>query len=419
MEEIVMVDRGHADGFRTAPVTQSEMASIAAAEDRIARRRAEAAMSRVLAIDLLRGLAVIGMVFVSFAGDWGHRFAVLTHVDWRGFAPAEMVFPFFLFCVGAVLPYSLARRAAEGREVLLGHVVRRSAALFALGVVLNALPGVDLAHVRLMGILQRIGLCYAVVGTACVLLGREGAGGFTIDPKPFAAASLLILVGYGALLLNWDAPDCGQACFDSAHSLPAVVDRAMFGTAHLWRGGTTNGVVTFDPEGLVSTLGALFNVVLGVLAALTLQRHGARNALIVLTAVGAFCLVFGLALDFYVPVVKKIWTPTYAMMSGGFSLLAFVALALAAPPHGAAWTRPLQVYGSNAMLAFVGVTVLDTFMQLQLAGPGQNLRDALVAQLGRAIPDAQLASAAYSAILLLVLGVGLWQLYRRRVFVKL
>ncbi|HAK92125.1 heparan-alpha-glucosaminide N-acetyltransferase domain-containing protein [Massilia timonae] len=95
----------------------------------------EQAAGRILALDLLRGLAVMGMILVAYAGDWDHHFTVLTHADWRGFALADMIFPSFLFCVGAALPYSFRRRAAAGKPALVGHVLWRSAALILLGVM--------------------------------------------------------------------------------------------------------------------------------------------------------------------------------------------------------------------------------------------------------------------------------------------
>jgi predicted acyltransferase len=379
---------------------------------------------RVIAIDLLRGLAVMGMIMVAYAGDWDHRFRVLTHADWRGFALADMIFPAFLFCVGAALPFSIRRRARRGKGALIGHVLWRSAVLIVLGVVLNALPTFDWGHVRLMGILQRIGLCYAVAGSVCVLLARRRGDGFVLDPRPLAVLALALLAGYGALLLHWDAPGCGPACFDSAHSLPTVVDRAVFGIPHLWPYGTTAGVVTFDPEGLVSTLGALCNVLIGVLAGLALLRpaasqRGMRGTLAWLAVAGAVCLAAGLALDPFVPVVKKIWTPSFALLSGGFSLLACAALAWLVPARASRWTVPVLSFGTNATLAFVGITLTDTVLQLPLAAVHGSLHDAGAAALDRWIPDARVASAAYSALLLTVLGLGLWQLYRRRIFFRI
>jgi predicted acyltransferase len=374
-----------------------------------------AGMPRVIAIDLLRGVAVIGMIMVAYAGGWDHRFTFLTHADWRGFAIADMIFPAFLFCAGAALPYALRRREGQGRAALVGHVLRRSAALIALGVVLNLLPGFDVAHVRLPGILQRIGLCYAIVGTGCVLaLRRDG-----LSLSALAAAIVALLVGYAGLLLAWDAPGCGRACFDSANSLPAVVDRAVFGVPHLWPWGRTGDIVTYDPEGLVATLGALVNVLFGVTASVLLMRSHKRAALTALAIAGVACLLAGFLLDPLVPVVKKLWTPSFALLSGGFTLVVLVALMRLVPPGRAApaWTQPVLAFGTNATLAFVGITLIDTVMQLPLGASSGH--DLLADRLARAIPEARIASAAYSALLLVVLGAGLWQLYKRRIVIRI
>jgi predicted acyltransferase len=370
--------------------------------------------ARLPAIDLLRGLAVIGMILVAYAGDWEHRFTSLTHADWRGFAIADMIFPSFLFCVGAALPFSFRHRAGDGQGALAANVVRRSLALVALGVFLNLLPAFDVGTVRLMGILQRIGLCYLVVGLYCVAVGRRTPEGMELPFAPMLAAAATIVIGYSALLLAWPAPDCGRACFDSVHSLPAVVDRALFGVRHMWPYGLTNGAVTYEPEGLVSTLGALVNVLAGVMASLALQRRREPKTYVALAVAGLACLAAGFLLDPVVPVVKKIWTPSFALLSSGFSLLLFLALL-----RTRAWT-PVMVFGTNATLAFVGITLLDTLMQLPLLnGTRASLHDMAALVLGQLIPEARIASATYSVLLLALLGAGLWGLYRRRIFFKL
>ena len=395
MGDVVRIEREHLAGTRRTPAARTP---------------------RVLAVDLLRGLAVMGMVMVAYAGGWEHRFTFLTHADWRGFAIADMIFPAFLFSAGAALPYALRRREAQGRAALVLHVWRRAAALVALGVLLNLLPGFDVAHVRLPGILQRIGLCYAIAGTGCVLAARR-------DGPPVAAlvtAMIVLLAGYATLLLAWDAPGCGRACFDSAHALPAVVDRAVFGVDHLWPWGRTGAAVTYDPEGLVSTLGALVNMLLGVTASVLLMRSHKPATLTTLAIAGVACLLAGLLLDPLVPMVKKLWTPSFALVSGGFTLLTLLTLMRLVPPGREApvWTRPVLAFGTNATLAFVGITLIDTAMQLPLGSVGSG-HDLLAGMLARLIPEARVASAAYSALLLGLLGAGLWQLYRRRVVIRI
>lgn len=392
----------------------------AARADEQADEEAGARPPRVPAIDLLRGLAVMGMIMVAYAGGWDHRFTFLTHADWRGFAVADMIFPAFLFCAGASLPYALARRAGgahgRGRAAVVGHVLRRAAVLVALGVVLNLLPGFDFAHVRLPGILQRIGLCYAIVGTGCVLAWRRDG----LPVATLVAAGVALLAGYAALLLAWDAPGCGRACFDSANSLPTVVDRAVFGVDHLWPWGRTGDAVTFDPEGLVSTLGALVNVLFGAATSVLLMRSHKRATLTVLAVAGAACLLAGFLLDPFIPVVKKLWTPSFALLSGGVTLLALLVLTRVAPAgrDAPAWTRPVLAFGTNATLAFVGITLIDTLMQLPLGAAGSG-HDLLAGWLERTIHEARVASAAYSLLLLVVLGAGLWQLYKRRIVIRI
>jgi predicted acyltransferase len=189
--------------------------------------------------------------------------------------------------------------------------------------------------------------------------------------------------------------------------------------AHLWPWGRTGDIVTYDPEGLVATLGALVNVLFGATTSALLIRSHRRATLTTLAIAGVACLLGGFLLDPLVPVVKKLWTPSFALLSSGFTLLFLLALMRLVPPGRAApaWTRPVLAFGTNATLAFVGITLIDTAMQLPLgAGSGHDL---LAAWLARAIPEARVASAAYSAVLLLVLGAGLWQLFKRRIVIRI
>lgn len=373
------------------------------------------AAKRVIAIDLLRGLAVIGMILVAYAGDWEHRFGVLNHAGWQGFALADMIFPSFLFCAGAAMPFSLLKRAAsQPAGATLAYLARRGAALFLLGLLLNLLPYFDFAHVRVMGILQRIGICYFAAGVLVLALGQRTASGFDLRPARVMAAAAGLAACYGGLLLAWDAPNCGRACFDSLHSLPAVVDRAALGLNHMWPYGLTDGVVTYEPEGLLSTLGALINVLAGLAAGLVLHNDAARATLLKLAAVGAALLLAGFVLDPLLPMVKKIWTPSFALTSSGFSLLAVIALW---PMRGGA---PVLAFGANATLAFIGISLMDCLLQLPLrAAAPASYHDYFASLLGDALSDARVASVTYSAALAVLLGAALWQLYRKKIFLRL
>lgn len=375
---------------------------------------------RLEALDILRGLCVIGMILVAYAGDWLNRFKVLNHADWQGLVLADMIFPGFLFCVGVALPMSFAARSArQTKAQLFGHVLWRAVALIVLGVVLNFIADPDPAGFRLPGILQRIGLCYALAGGLCLVLGRKSDHDFAVPGWPLAGVIAALVAGYGALLSLWSGPGCAGACFDSLNSLPAVVDRAVFTPAYMWDWGLTNGVVTFDPEGLVSTLGALINVLLGILVAGYIRSRGVRGSLIGLFLLGLFLALAGLGMNGEIPVIKKIWTPSFALVSAGFSIIAFVLLAVIADllklGRFAAFAK---IFGANATLAFVLICLFDAVLQLPLLA-GTSPHDAAAAQLGAVIPEPRVASLTYSVILVAVIGLILWPLYRKRWFLKL
>jgi predicted acyltransferase len=329
---------------------------------------AKADGGRIVALDVLRGLAVAGMILVTSPGSWEHAYAPLKHAAWRGWTPADLVFPTFLFCVGMAIGLAVPRlRAGEGASAALWlKVARRTALLILLGLVLNALPSFDLAHLRIPGVLQRIGLCYALASGICILSAKAEPGGVPrLNLGAVVLAAGVLLVGYWALLTFTPVPGFGADRWDSQGALPAFIDRAVFTIPHLWPYGTTEGVgVTYDPEGLLSTLPATVNVLLGAVAAAFLarasdRREGQGRILAALLALGAALIVVGLALDPIVPVNKRIWTPSFALFSSGASLVALMVLHLvlkARAAQRAAW--PLKVLGGNAILAFVVSQVL-------------------------------------------------------------
>jgi len=338
---------------------------------------AKAGAGRIIALDVLRGLAVAGMILVTSPGAWDRAYAPLRHAAWRGWTPADLVFPTFLFCVGVAIGLSVPRlRIGEGASAALwSKIARRTALLILLGLVLNALPSFDLAHLRIPGVLQRIGLCYALASAICILPAKAQADGrLGLNVGGVVLTIVGLLVGYWALLTFTPVPGFGVDRWDSQGALPAFVDRAVFTIPHLWPYGTTEGVgVTYDPEGLLSTFPATVNVLLGAVAAAFLVRSGdgrqgeQGRVLAALLALGVALIVVGLALDPIVPVNKRLWTPSFALFSGGASLVALIVLQVvlkARTARFAAW--PLKVLGGNAILAFVVSQVLGACAGLTL-----------------------------------------------------
>jgi predicted acyltransferase len=321
------------------------------------------------------------------------------------------VFPFFLFMVGVSIPLALGRRveAADGASVL-PRVMRRGHVLFALGLVLAGFPKYDLATIRVMGVLQRIALCY--VAAAVLFL-------FT-RPRTQGLVLLVCLLGYWPLLVLTPVPGHGAPDIATeAHHIAAWVDRAVLGV-HTYRGGL------FDPEGLVSTIPALGTTLFGVFAGALLRtsvvpRSAARTlawAGVVLTAVGwLWSSVF--------PLNKPLWTSSYAVFTAGLASLSLsgcVALFDAGADSRAKRlvARPFTVYGVNAITVFVGSGLLARCVgRLWKLEDGRSLQQAAFAWLQAAPGLAPVqASLAYALLWVLAWYVVLEVLYRRGIVLK-
>jgi predicted acyltransferase len=297
-------------------------------------------------LDAARGLAMGLMVLVNNAGDWSHVYGQLRHAEWHGFTLADLVFPLFLWVSGASAAWSLARvRAARaaGEPVsgAWGRASRRAGILFGLGLALNFLPACDPSSLRIMGVLQRIALVALFLHAWARLV-----------PARFDLAGALLLLAAWSLLLA--VPEGG---LDPATNLGARLDRLVFTTAHLYRGAE------FDPEGLLSTMGACATGLLGLATGEALRSRGAATARVRTCAFGAALLATGLALSPWVPVNKPLWTSSYVLVAAG--LCAWIWAALDAASAWRPWRAPhlvLSAMGRNALLLYVGSGLLARFL---------------------------------------------------------
>ncbi len=278
---------------------------------------------------------------------------------------------------------------------------------------------------RLPGRLQRIGVCYFIAGLLYVALHRQGVRREVRTVVLLAACAGCLLV-YWALLRFYPTPGFGPGRLDPLGSLPAVLDRAVITVPHMFRYGLrTPGVgITFDPEGILSTLGALATTLLGVLAGEVL-RHGRDRArgCATLAVAGTALWLLGLAWNLTLPLNKQIYMPSFALWSAGLALLAFAALLWWVDLLGnrRGWTFAL-IFGSNAIFAFVlsqVVTRLLTVMRVHTPGGSQGLYTWLSDLVfGPWLPP-RAASLAYALSLVLFNGALVYPLYRRRLFLRL
>ncbi|MBV9109252.1 MAG: DUF1624 domain-containing protein, partial [Gemmatimonadetes bacterium] len=215
----------------------------------IATPPAEAASrpGRLRSLDVFRGVTIAGMLLVNNPGSWDHVYEPLDHAPWAGWTPTDTIFPFFLFIVGVAMTFSFAGQVERGqnRGRVFVKAGRRSATLFGLGLLLAAFPyyTLDVGHLRIMGVLQRIALCFLLASAVYLFVPKRA--------RPWVAITLLL--GYWAAMTLVPVPGFGAGdLVDKDGSLAAFIDRMVFGTNHLWAAAKT-----WDPEGLLSTLPAV------------------------------------------------------------------------------------------------------------------------------------------------------------------
>jgi predicted acyltransferase len=335
-----------------------------------------------------------------------------------------MIFPGFLFIVGVAITLAFQSRTARGetRAKLTKHLFQRAAVLIVLGLLVNGFPFYHLHTLRLPGILQRIAVCYLLGG----LLYLSAASLPRVRRAAIIAAiTFALIAGYWAILKLAPVPGFGAARLDSLGNLGAVIDRAIFTTRHMWPYGVTPGYgVTFDPEGLLSTLGALASLLIGVLAGEWLQtEHPGVKKAVWLTIAGMVLLVAGLALNPLLPINKQMWTSTFVLVSSGVSLLAFgLCYWLVDLRRSRWWTAPAILFGTNAIFAFVLsnlITTITEVVHVGSAGGAINLRAWLYHALFASWLAPLHASLAFAVSIVFLNMALVYPLYRKRIFLRI
>jgi len=376
------------------------------------------------ALDVLRGLTIILMLMNLTPGSWETNYAFLVHAKWDGWALIDMVAPAFLFCIGAAMPLSLERRSEKGdsRASLLKHVLWRGVLLVAIGLFLNLYPKFEFATFRIPGVLQRIGLCYMLTGAFMLMTARVEAGRLHFRARPLIIASAVILLSYWLLLYFVPVPGFGAPRFDPVGSWPPVVDRAVIGVAHFFQHWPVDGKVVFDPEGILSTWPSCFSVLVGALAGLAFTRGRFVKLSLVYVVSGAVMMIVATLLVGVCPIIKNIWTSTFALLSGGFSL---VALGLLMPISQmsvvgpALW--PARIFGENPLLAYILVFLAAPLIDAQWFGTAEaptSLRNASQAALSEAM-DPRAASLLFALFWIALIFVILLVCHRKRWILKL
>jgi predicted acyltransferase len=397
------------------------MATMTPASDAIPTSPASA--NRLVSLDILRGVTIAFMIMVNNNGG-KEAWAQMHHAAWNGFTATDLVFPTFLFVVGVSIVFATGARLMRGetRAQLALHAVKRACILFAFGVVVNSFPLFHLEHMRFYGVLQRIAVCYLAVQLFYLWDKRASTK---------IAALIAVLLGYWALL-SWVAiPGAGMPghdvpFLDTDQNIVAWLDRQLM-PGHLYEDRLTHTIR--DPEGLLSDIPALGTALLGLLAGIGLTGNKApRGKAAGLLAGALICLALGYVWSLWFPLNKKMWTSTFVLVAGGWSLLLFSLSYWAVELRG--WCRqgatkalawPWLVFGSNAIAAYIISELLPGALGLiHFQAGGSDTTPLLWWQqtLAALIANPGWAAFSYSVTYTAICFVPVWLLYRNKLFLK-
>lgn len=373
------------------------------------------ASQRFLALDVFRGMTICFMIIVNTAGSGAEPFAPLEHAAWHGFTPTDLVFPSFLFAVGNAMSFSLNRYRQLGNAAFFRKIIKRTVLIFLLGYLMYWFPffridssghiiGAPIAHTRIMGVLQRIALCYFF---ASMLIHY-------FKKRTVILISIGLFLFYWIVLLLFGDPAQPYSLLGNAG---LYLDKWLMGPNHLYHGEG----IPFDPEGWLSTLPAIGNLVAGYFAGdFIRQKSKSFETLAKLMLTACLFLFVALWWNTIFPINKKLWTPPFVLLTSGIDLLLIAALIFIIEMNEdfrGRWTRFFVVFGRNPLFIYLLSELLATIMHMAPV-KGQSFFGWINEIFFQAVAPGPIGSLFFAvSFMLLCWGVG-WWLDKRKIYVK-
>ena len=368
-------------------------------------------LQRYLSLDVLRGLTIALMIVVNTPGSWETIYPPFRHAAWHGFTVTDLVFPTFLFVVGNALSFSM-RKFEQQESEFLNKIFKRTALIFLLGLFLNAFPFVtrtngeltliDFSSVRILGVLQRIAICYGIGALVIHYFKARGALIF----------SALALLGYWAILYFFgDQPDP----YSLEGNAVLKLDLLLMPARNIYQGYG----IPFEPEGILSTLPAVVNVIAGYFAGRFIQQAGNNiNTVIRLALAGVLLTIVGLVWDVFFPINKPIWTSSYVVYTVGLGLLILAAIMLLIEVAGfKKWTYFFEAFGKNPLFIYVMAGVVIEAMGL-IQVDGVSLKGWLYRNLFTSWLDGQNASLLFAFSYMLLMWLLAYLMDKKKIYIK-
>lgn len=354
---------------------------------------------RLLSLDIMRGMTIVCMIIVNNGGG-PESFQHLEHSSWNGITVCDLVFPFFLFIMGITTYLSLAKRGFEPSRQTLDKILRRTVVILLVGWGIHWLSNVcygkgffDFGHLRLTGVLTRIALCYGIVSLMAVTMSR----------KAMAWTAAVLLVVYGAMLLMFN----GYA--NDLTNINAIVDRWLLPEGHLY---TKRPV---DPEGILGTIPAIAHTIIGFCCgAILAKRQKLDSRLLQLFVTAMLLMVGGFLLSWLLPENKRIWSPSYVLITCGMAAALLATISYFTDEKG--WRKGMtffEAFGVNPLFLYV----LGGVAGIILGSTGA--RPEIYQWILGWCDIPKLASAIYAVSLMLLVGLIGLPLYRRHIYIKI
>lgn len=384
---------------------------------------------RFYSLDVFRGATVCLMILVNNPGSWAHIYDPLEHAPWHGLTPTDLVFPFFLFAVGNALAFVMPKLEEGGDAVFWSKVIKRSLLIFAIGLFLTWWPFFkssgdslvfkqwaytddkgNLQGVRILGVLPRIALCYFFAAVLIYYLKIR---------KVFFAGMLMLLLYWLLCFVFGDKNDP----YSMTGWFGNKVDVAVLGDAHIYHGEKFNGKsYAFDPEGLMSTIPAIVQVIFGYIVGDYIIRKGKNHEMISgLFVAGVGLLVAGFCWDMVFPINKKIWTSSYVVYTTGLAIITIATMIYMIEFRNTkGWLSEFfNVFGKNALFVFALSAFLPKGFALIRLGDGVNPWNWLYKKVLIRIPGApENGSLLFAISVILLMWFICWWMDKKKIYIK-
>ncbi len=363
---------------------------------------------RLLSLDIFRGMTVAFMIIVNTPGSWSYVYPPLKHAEWHGCTPTDLVYPFFLFIVGVSIWFSLKKYGHELNGPSVLRILRRTASIFALGLLLAIFPyfSRDYSTFRIMGVLQRIALAYGFGALICMIINRNYL---------WIVTAVILLLYWGMLAFLG-----GSDPYSLEGNFALKVDEAILGKSHMYKGFG----IPFEPEGLLSTIPSICTVIIGFYTGEFIGKtKGGERSVLKLLLIGISLIGLGLLWNEFFPINKPLWTSSYVLYTAGLAMVVLtVVYYISDVLKWQKWGSFFRVYGTNALFAYFMAGIWTKLMlyviKIPSEGKGISLYNWIYEKICVPLAGNLNGSLLFALIQMLFIWLLVLILYRKKIFIK-